>query len=498
MTDQFNPFQTGPLYERHKARWQLELDVSEFTLDVVQAGTYLEAFSDREHPDDYAYRTSMSCPLDMCRDGVRIRVDNLWRTLPKRRVYPGKYADLISQLLYDADGDGTSLDKFMQDACWDMYVTGTDIVTQVTSAPKLPVRTRADEQAAGIRPYFMRFSPMQRYDWAVNGSRNFVWARYCLGTEHPADERNADEVAVTQFLTLTTAEWRKWRVTRQSDAAGRILVELVDRGVNPLGRPPIIKLYYSESRKVGQGGVPLSLLTRPALVAKVAMNVKSQADADLLAAVTRWMLSGAAAEDLPETYAPGVVWKIPNPDARLQIAQGDVAHIQEKRQWLVLYLAEILRLLKFRGGMAEINASSGSGLKLAIERTDLDNELRSTAGQMEATEMEMIRQAVCLAKGVHIPPERAAEELKYDVSYNRDFILEPVGEMLDNIAKWISGCSIIAGDVKEISREMVRQLANMLMRDGTIPYKQALAEIDAASFTGAIGKPSAGPETTPT
>ncbi len=477
MPEPFDPFATSPLHDRHRERWQLELDSSEFTLDVIESGRYLPPFSDREHPDDYAYRRSMCCPLDMCRDGVRIRVDNLWRTAPKRTVQPGKHATVISRLIADADGEGASLDAFMRGAAWDMYVTGTDIVTQVTAAADTPLRTVADERAAGIRPYFMRFGPLRRYDWAVNGSGGFLWARYCLGAEPRRDERSAGGGA-TRFLTLTADQWRTWRAAAAT-GAGPARAELHGTGPNPLGSPPIIKLYFRESAKAGQGGVPLSLLTRPAMVAKVAMNLKSQADADLLAAVTRWMLSGAGAEELPDSYAPGVVWKIPNPDAKLQIAQGDVAHIAEKRQWVLLYLGEILRLLKFRGGMAEIKASAGSGLKLAIERTDLDNELRATAGQLEAAELEMMRQAVSLVTGKVIPPERAAAELGYDVVYNRDFVLEPVAQMLGNIRTWVADCDAVSKDVPEITREMTRQLTNMITRDGTNAHAKAMEQIQA-------------------
>jgi len=478
----FDPFETGPLYDTHCRRWQLELDASEFTLDVVAGGAYLRPFSDHEHPDDFAYRRSMSCPLDMCRDGVRIRVDNLWRTAPKREARPGKYAELITRVIHDADGEGTPLDEFMRGACWDMYVNGVDIVAQMTSAEGAEVRTRADELAAGIRPYFLRFCPLQRYDWAANGSGLFTWARYCLGADPVADERDDAGPTVTRFLTVTGSEWRLWRVMQTAAGDARRRVDLIGRGANPLGRPPIVKLYFSESRKPGQGGVPLSLLTRPAMVARVAMNIKSQADADLLAAVTRWMLSGVGSEDLPDTYAPGVVWKIPNPEARLQIAQGDVAHIREKREWLGLYLAEILRLLKFRGGMAEIEAGAGSGLKLAIERTDLDNELRAVAGQLEAAELEMMRQAVCLATGEVIPPERAAEALGYSVTYNRDYVLEPVGEMLDNIRTWVSDCGALSNQIPELGREMARQLTGALARAGTDAHTQAAAEIEQATF----------------
>lgn len=477
----FDPFQTGPLYDLHRARWQLELDVSEWTLDVLHSGAYLDRFSDREHPDDYDYRRRMACPMDMCRDGVRIRVDNLWRTPPKREIRPGPFEPVLRRLLHDADGQGASLDAFMRGACWDMYVTGVDVVTQVSGADGRSLRTLADQANADVRPYFLRFSPLRRYDWATNGAGAFLWARYCLGAEPTVDEMDGDAEACVQFLTVSADGWRLWRAVESDGESEGRSVELLDEGELKLATAPIVKLYFAESRKAGCGGVPLSLLTRPAVVARVALNLKSQADADLLAAVTRWMLSGVGADELPDAYAPGVVWKLPNADARLQIAQGDVAHIAEKRQWLTLYLAEILRLLKFRGGMAELAATNGSGVRLALERTDLDNELRATASQLEAAELEMMRQAVSLLTAREIPREHAGEMLGYSVVYNRDYVLEPVGEMLDNLRTWLGGASV-AGETPEIGREMLRQLGNMLAREGSESHRRMMAQIERASF----------------
>jgi hypothetical protein len=485
MAAKFDPSQTGKQYDKHSPRWQMELDFSEFTLDVAESGDYLPEFSDKEHPDDYAHRKSMSCPLDMCRDGVRIRVDNLWRTAPKRTV-EGKHKAIIEQLISDADGDGTTLDTFMRQAARGMYATGVDIVTQVTAADR-NVKTLADEQAAGIRPYFMRFDPLARLDWSAKGSGTFKWARYALGYE-PSDDERGGGPAKQRFLTLAGDQWRVWAITKTDDSEPVIKME--SDGPNPLGMPPITKLYFSESAKAGQQCVPLSLLTRPAMVARVMLNLKSQADSDLLAAVTRWFMSGIGSDELPDTYGPGTVWKVSNPEASLQVVQGDVAHIGEKREWLLLYLGEILRLLKFRGGMAELQANSGSGLKLAIERTDLENELRATAGQLEAAELEMMRQAVSLRTGKVISKANAAKELGYSTTYNRDFVFEPVGAMLGNIKTWLSDCSLAVDDVPEIGREMMRQLANALVREGTPSHEQMITEIDAAVMDGA------GPEKT--
>ncbi len=480
---QFDPFQTGATFDRHRDRWQLETDVAEMTLDVLATGRYLPKFSAREHAVDYAYRRDMCVPLDMCRDGVRIRVDNIWRTAPRREIGRTRYAEMLTRLVHDADGDGTPLDEFLRRAAWNHYVTGVDIVTQVTSGPEdVPIRTRADERRFNVRPYFMQFTPLQRYHWAVNGSGNFIWVRYCLGEDPAPDETAAGESA-THFLTLTPTQWRKHKAVEAAGSGGTAIETVV--GEHAFGRPPIIKLYYAESAKPGQGGVPLSLLTRPAVVAKVAMNLKSQADADLLAAVTRWFATGVQGDEIPDAYGPNSLIKFPSPDSRIAVLQGDVGHIAEKRAWLVLYLGEILRLLKFRGGMAEIESHAGSGLKLALERTDLDNELRATAAKLEQVELEMMRQAVILTTGERIPPEAAAETLGYNVHYNRDFVLEPLGEMLDNVRKYVRDCGLVVREVPTILKELLRQVGNMLARDGSARSRQIKAEIEDADFQGA-------------
>ena len=497
MPDDFNPFDEGPLARLHRPRWQLETDSAEMTLDVLERGTYLPRFSPSEHDDDYAYRRQMCVPLDMCRDGVRIRVDNLWRTAPKRTVDPAsRYRDIIEPIIHDADGDGISLDAFMRRAVWNHYVTGVDIVTQVADAPQgAEIRTRRDQAALGVHPYFMQFTPLERPDWACNGSRNFTWVRYCLGRTASADELDGQGGQSADFLTLSADGYRLWRAscpkspTSPKSPSGSQAgdgddtpadVVLLREGSHSLGQVPVVKFYFSESQKPGCGGVPLSLVTRPALVARVAMNLKSQADSELLASVPRWLATGFQKGELPDTYGGGMLISAQDPSATLRVVQGDVGHIIEKRQWLLLYLGEILRLLKFRGGMAEINASAGSGLKLAMERTDLDNELRATASQCERAELEMMRQAVVLATGDSVAPHEAAGRLGYSVTYNRDFVLEPVGEMLDNIRTWVAGCGAVSASLTEVTREMTRQLANMLVRDGSPQHERISEQIDTA------------------
>jgi len=497
MTDtKFDPFKKSALYDTHAPRWEMEIDFSEMTPDLLDSGTYLPMFSDKEHENDYDYRTRMSCPLDMCRDAIRIRRDNLWRTSPKRTV-EGKYKDIIEQLIHDADGEGTTLNDFMRRAVWNMYTVGTDIVTQMTT-PVADAKstnsggTIADTTEAGLRPYFVQFVPTQRYWWAASGAGSVLAVRYCLGSVPVTDEQQQDAEDVTQFLSLEGSEWRVWEAWKETNDAGTEvqMSKVVREGTHNLDMPPVIKFYIAESLKPGQGAVPLSLLTRPVRVAEVAMNLKSQADADLLAAVPRWLFVGLKQQ--LDSYGPSaIVWE-ENPDAKVFCVQGNVGHITEKRAWLMLYLYEILRLLKFRGSMADLEGTPSSGVKLALEHSDLDNELRQTASFCEQTELEMMRQAVILATGDDIPPEKAAELLGYTSQYERDFVLEPVAEIVKSMSSYVRDCGMVVDEVPEILREFMRQLSNALMREGSPASEQATQEIEVAKFEGIPAEESEG------
>ncbi|MCK4625072.1 MAG: hypothetical protein KAV00_07165 [Phycisphaerae bacterium] len=478
--DKFDPFVTGAMHNLHAPRWELEQDFAEPTLDIFSSGKHLPVYSANEDPEHYAYRCTMSAPLDMCQDAIRIRIDNILRIEPKREV-GGKHKAIIEGLIHDATNSGITLNEFMRRALWSYYATGCDIITQVTSTDAR-IETQADVKAANLRPYFLLFNPLQRYDWATDGSGNFRWARYCLGNEPAADEDGSGG-DITHFLTLTEAVWRKHRAERTLDESGKgdnLKVE-TEEGFHSFGHPPIIKFYFAESQKPEQGAVPLSLISRPAMIGKVALNLKSQADVDLFAAVARWMFAGV--ENPPSSFGPMALYHTTNPEAKLTVVQGDVQHIREKREWLVLYLLEILRLLKFRGGMGDVEGNAASGVKLALEMTDLQNELRATASFLEQTELEMMRQAVILITGKDLPPEKAADELQYTVHYNRDYILEPVKDMLANIKVFVNDCGLVVEEVPEMAREMLRQLQNMLVRDGSPASVKILDEIENADLS---------------
>lgn len=495
--EKFDPSKTSTLYDLYFSEWELSEDMAQPSLHVIQSGKHIPKFSDKETATDYAFRLSMAVPLDMCQDAIRIRLSNLWRVPVKREFDESPFAAIIGQFVTDADNMGRSLDTIMREAAEAMYTTGGDLVVQMTEGTGEPVVTQADVTSQGLRAYVLLFNVKDRVDWACNGARQFSWARYSLGSVPQADEKE-DAPGESLYLTVTTDEWRLHRVKKDKDAHGNEITEVkTTSGQHKLGFCPITKMYYSESKRTGEGGVPISLIARAAMVAKVAMNLKSQADADLIAAIPRWMFTGT--EDPPDSFGPGAMYATNDAGAKLMVVQGDVEHIKEKREWLMMYLLEILRLLKFRGGMGDTTGNQASGIKLALEMTDLHTELTQVAEMMEETELELVRQAVMMQTGKDIPKQDAAETLGYSVRYNRDFVLEGVRELLENIERYVDKAGELAGEVPTILKELLRQLKNRIVRKGTEADKQIEAEIEGAEFglqTGVDVEPAPTPSNT--
>ena len=482
-SEKFNPSKPGTLRALHGPRWQLEQDFAQPTLDMLESGRNLRKFEDEEAPD-YEYRKYMSCPLDMIPDALTIRQDNIFRELPVRHFEKSKYKELIETLISDADGDGTPLNEFMRRALWQRNAIGVDIVTQMTSAD-VEVVSVQDAKDAGLRPFWLQFSSRQKVDWATKGSGIYRWVRYSLGAmPSPSEKRPAP--GVMQFLTLTPETWQKWAQkigeTKESDP------EVVDLGTGENWNSsiqaivPAIKFYFAESMVPGEGGVSLSLITRAAVIARCALNLKSQADMDMLAAVARWLLKGIGSDKAPNSMGPQMLWATENADADLSVVQGSADPLKEKRVWLELFLGEILRLLKFRGGMGEVEGNQGSGVKLALEMTDLRNELTSTASEMEALELEMMRQAVVMATGDDIPQgKEAAKLLGYRVKYNKQFVLDSAAELLDYMKAWFVDLDAVSTNLPAMNKALLERFANLLVRNDDPDAENVAGEIDTVA-----------------
>ena len=433
----FDPSATNGIYDELKGSWELNRDLAEMHLHVLRKGGYLDPFGKdskaTEAAGQYTWRKGASMAIDHCADLINLRVDNIFRAPPVRKYEDSPYKEFIEAFTANVDGGGTDMDAFMRRALRAYYVNGVDIVVDKQAAPPgvRPV-SLAQEQALDLLPYLHAFGPLERLDWACDHAGAYLWARYDMGDEPPADEMSGGNPA-RQFLTLTRDEWRLYRVEGEESK-----VTTVQRGPMTLGVCPIVPLYFKESVRSDYPKVPLSLLTRIAPIARYMLNLLSQGQLDLYLSVAFYVITGLNdPEQAPTEITPSCSWVLPEGTGIEQMGQV-TEHIAEKREWLRMAMDAILRIGKLTGGSGELESRASSGVQVAVERTDLDNEMRMTATQAEAAEREIIRLAVSRYKGRPVPHD----EIAYAVEYNKKYVLTPVTELIRQ-AKEFFGISVV-------------------------------------------------------
>jgi len=474
----FDPAAAHPLYEQFRPAWELNRDFAEMHLHVLRGGRYLDAFGSGgeqagEPPAQYAWRRNAALALDGCCELIHLRVDNLFRTPPARRFDDSPFADFLAEFLRNVDGAGTPIDAFMRRALVMHYVNGVDFVVDKQSPPAgaAPL-TLAQERSLGLLPYLHAFGPLERLDWACDHGGGYRWVRYDLGAVAADDETHATS-GERRYLTLTGDQWRLYRVSGEGE----------DRSVTvandpiALGRCPVVPFYYKESVRSDYPKVPLSLLTRVAPIARYLLNLLSQVQIDVYRNIAFLVATGVEADKIPAEITPMGCWALPA-GSQIHNISGDVAHIQAKIELARTLVEAILRIGKLTGAAGELRGRATSGVQVAVERTDLDNEMRMTAVHLEQVERELIHLAVCRYKGQRVP----VEQVRYDVEYNKKYVLTGADELIAQARELVSMGLHRDGGAPALLKILLRKVLDALAGEDDKAYADALAQIENASF----------------
>ncbi|MBT3200084.1 MAG: hypothetical protein HN350_09225 [Phycisphaerales bacterium] len=469
----FDPSQTNGVYDLFAPAWRMCRDFAEMHEHVLRSGEYLDRFGAGtgalEPASQYGWRTQAGFAMDYCADLIDLRVGNLFRTAPVRTFQGGKWSEFIGRFVEDVDGGGTHLDAFMARALRQYYISGVDIVVDKTRTPEgAAPETRDQEAQLGRRPYLAAFSPLERVDWACDHAGGYKWVRYDLGSQPPAAEDASP--GDRRYLTLTADQWRLYQVSEDGDEPVQF-----SSGPMRLGLPPVISFYYRQSVRPDYRGVPLSLLTRIAPVARALLNLVSQGQLDIYMAIGVLAAIGVDADRLPKEMAPMCWLGLPD-GAQIQHIHPAVEHVQEKRKWIAMLSETILRMGKLIGASGKVSARATSGFQVAAERTDLDNEMSATAAQAEAVERDIIRLAVSRMEGRLVDHA----EIGYSVEYNKKYVLAPAADIVAQAREFFA--TGLAGDVPQISRLFLGRILDSLIKKDDPRYTQIAAAIENANF----------------
>jgi len=467
----FDPASTNAVYDELSESWEMNRDFAEMNLTILREGKYLDAFGSGSEPAaQYLWRRGASLAMDHCADLINLRVDNIFRTPPVRRYDTSPHREFIAAFCRNVDGGGTSIDDFMRRSLRLHYVNGVDFVIDKAAAPDgVQPASLAQERQLGLLPYVHAFGPTDRVDWAVDHAGRYLWARYRLGDVPAADEWAAPP-GLTRYLTVTPDQWRLYETPADGEQP-----TTVRTGPIALNACPIVTFYFKESARTDHPKVPLGLLTRIAPIARYLLNLISQIQIDIYRNIAFLVATGVKADQIPTEITPMGCWALPD-GAELKDVAGQVEHVESKIRFAQVLTEAILRIGRLTGAAGDMTSRAASGTQVAVERTDLDNEMSMTASQAERAEREIVRLAVSRYEGREV----ASDELGYDVQYNRKFVLTSASDLVDQLGRFTTAG--VHHEVPDVVRIMMRKLLDALTKDDDTAYAAALTQIDQALF----------------
>lgn len=194
--------------------------------------------------------------------------------------------DQIKEWLKDIDLQGRNLDTFASNVMESALAYGlsgilVDCPKGAVSANGTGVTTLADEQAAGIRPYFVSINAWQIVGWRSEYQPTQGWTltQLRLLEEVEEDDGDYDTKIVKQVRVLTVGAWATYR--KLNDDSTNNEWTLSEDGTTSLDKIPFVPVY----------GKRLAFMVgKPPLIELAHMNIKhwqSQSDQDTIMHVAR-------------------------------------------------------------------------------------------------------------------------------------------------------------------------------------------------------------------
>jgi hypothetical protein len=147
----------------------------------------------------------------------------------------------IKEWSEDVDLQGRNLHAFAADVCSDAMACG--ITGVLVDYPRVSnVRTKADEQKIGARPYFVQISFDNILGWKsarINGVETLTQLRFLESAREPDGEFH--ETEVQQVRVLYPGKWQIWR--EKEVEGGKKVWALFDEGVSTLQNIPFVPVY---------------------------------------------------------------------------------------------------------------------------------------------------------------------------------------------------------------------------------------------------------------
>ena len=226
------------IYTSYESQWRFLLE-SYLGGAVYKEAGHLVKYQN-ETRQEYSHRLN-STPLDNHTPSVvSVYTSFLFKEKPYRDLTGLPDDSALVDFLRDCDHEGRTLEHFMRDLS--VWVSVFGHAWMIVSKPDIGAVTRADELAAGVRPYLSMLTPLVVLDW--NWSRSAT-GKYNLDYFRYIEDVNGSLVTVREY----TPELIRTQTVNTAEE------EIVDETVEPngLGYVPAVICYNKRSSVRGIG-----------------------------------------------------------------------------------------------------------------------------------------------------------------------------------------------------------------------------------------------------
>ena len=316
-----------------------------------------------------------STPLENhCKSVISVYNSFLFRTEPEREYGDIENLPELHDFLEDADLDGRSLNSFMKDVSTWASVFGHAWIVVVK--PNVGASTRADEIAAGVRPYVSVVTPMTVLDWS--------WSRtaagyYSLDYFKYIEETNGD--------IQTVREWYPDSIVTSVVDLKNQLLNTQTTEVNGLGRIPIVCAYNARSTVRGLGISDIADIADAQRfiynnTSEVEQSIRLDSHPSLVKTPETVAGSGAGSMiHMPDNLDPGLKPYI------LEYSGAEIASIYAS----IKHTIDSIDKMANTGAVRAVESRSMSGVAMETEFQLLNAKLSEKADNLELAEESMWR-----------------------------------------------------------------------------------------------------------
>lgn len=193
-----------------------------------------------ESDTEYQARLNATPLENHCKAIVDVYNSFLFRQAPEREYGSMEGWPEVDDFIKDADLEGRSLDSFMKDVSTWASVFGHCWI--MVTKPNLGFTTRAEEMAAGVRPYVSLLTPLNVLDWKFDRNPS---GRYSVGYLRYVEEVNGSVQVIKEWHNDRI---ETWEVDFDKRTINNHTVES-----NGLGKIPAVIAYGTRSSVRGMG-----------------------------------------------------------------------------------------------------------------------------------------------------------------------------------------------------------------------------------------------------